>query len=69
MPPTQLLERLAKGEKTKMSVKEMKELSKKNFYKLPEVLKRKEEEQIKQDKLNALKMRKEKVKMMDQKLR
>lgn len=57
--------RLAKGEKTIMGKKEMHNLTEKNYKKLPEVQKKKVEEEKKED----LKRRMEKVKQLDQKLR
>lgn len=49
VPVNPVLERLGKGEKPKISKKEMHELTKKNYEMLPEVKKRKEEERKKQE--------------------
>ncbi|OMJ87326.1 hypothetical protein SteCoe_11014 [Stentor coeruleus] len=53
------LERLGKGEKPKISKKEMHDLTKKNYELLPEVKKRKEEERKKQEMLERLQKSKE----------
>ena len=42
--PINLLERLASGQKAKMDKKQMKELTSKNYSKLPEIVKKREEE-------------------------
>ncbi|CAD8182283.1 unnamed protein product [Paramecium pentaurelia] len=60
-----LMKRLAMGEKVKVDKKEMKELTNKNYELLPEVKKKKDE----QEKNENIKSRKQKVKEMDQKLR
>lgn len=53
LPSDELLTRLSKGEKFKISKKEMKKRTKKNYNRLSEVQKRKEKEQ----KAKALKTR------------
>ncbi|CAD8092563.1 unnamed protein product [Paramecium sonneborni] len=61
----QLMKRLSTGEKVKVDKKEMKELTNKNYEQLPEVKKKKDE----QEKNESIKSRKQKVKEMDQKHR
>ena len=59
------MDRLAKGEKAKVGKKEMKDLTVKNYNKLPEVQKKRVEEEKKE----ALKKRMSKVKEMDNQIR
>lgn len=58
-PLNPALDRLGKGEKPKISKKEMHDLTKKNYELLPEVKKRKEEERKKQEMLERLQKSKE----------
>jgi len=64
-PSEELLSRLATGEKAKVNRKDMHKLTSKNYEMLPEIKKRKEQEQKKAD----LKSRQEKVKEMEKKRR
>eukprot|EP01017_Pseudomicrothorax_dubius_P026341 TRINITY_DN2933_c0_g1_i7.p1 TRINITY_DN2933_c0_g1~~TRINITY_DN2933_c0_g1_i7.p1 ORF type:complete len:1021 (+),score=253.80 TRINITY_DN2933_c0_g1_i7:68-3130(+) len=65
----ELLNRLAMGVKTKVSKKEMIEMTNKHYAKLPEVVKKREEKRRKDEKAEDLKRRKEKVKQLDERLR
>jgi len=65
-PNPELLERLALGVKTKMSKKEMYELTNKRYEALPEVRKKREEERKREEYLASLKKRQEKVKQLDE---
>jgi hypothetical protein len=61
-PPAHLLERLSRSSPTKVTRKEMLEINKRNYGKLPEVKKMREQ----QEKRDILRERKEKIKAMDQ---
>jgi hypothetical protein len=65
LPSNQLLERLARSTPTKLSKREMYALNNRNYEKLPEVKKMKEQHAEKE----AIKQRKEKIKQMDKELR
>ena len=52
------MSRLIKGEKPSVDKKEMKQLTKKNYHQLPEVLKKREEDKKKEEQ----RLRREKVK-------
>ena len=64
--PNSLLDRLGKGEKPKLSKKEMHDLTKKNYEMLPEVKKKREEERKKQELKERIQKSKEfeKVRLM-----
>lgn len=49
LPPPELLDRLAKGERPQVSKQEMKELTQKNYQNLPEIVLRKQEQQKKEE--------------------
>lgn len=65
LPPPELLERLAKGEKKELSRKEMYELTQRNYKNLPEIQRREKEKLRKED----LKNRMEKAKEYNRNLR
>jgi len=62
-PPVEILQRLAKGEKPEVSRKEMLQMAKKNFDKLPENQKKENDYSKKED----LEKRKQNVKVLEEK--
>ena len=63
--PIELMDRLAKGEKVKVTKKDMKSQTEKNYNRLPEVQKKKDDQAKKDD----LKKRMNKVKELDKQIR